>query len=187
MKFSTAHGRSRLGVGSAKCIGSYGRKGVPRPPVILVLLSKNYPPPLPTFRGQDKTFSRLLCVDWTNFYHTAARRLVCSHRLQCFTVLPISLRSDDCTIKIWQTRILSIGELVRVSYCRLFLSLPPFINLPPYPSPETLSVQLPSFRRLSSINEHSADRLLFSTPITTLLKSPPHCWRADKPQRALEF
>ena len=28
MKFGTAHGRSRLGVGGAKCIGSYGRKGV---------------------------------------------------------------------------------------------------------------------------------------------------------------
>ena len=32
MKFSTAHGRSRLGVGSAKRIGSYGRKGVPPAP-----------------------------------------------------------------------------------------------------------------------------------------------------------
>ena len=41
MKFGTAHGRSRPGVGGAKCIGSYGRKGVPWPPVILVLLSKN--------------------------------------------------------------------------------------------------------------------------------------------------
>ena len=27
MKFGTTHGRSRLGVGGAKCIGSYGRKG----------------------------------------------------------------------------------------------------------------------------------------------------------------
>ena len=41
MKFGTAHGRSRLGVGGAKCIGPYGRKGFPRPPVILVLLSQN--------------------------------------------------------------------------------------------------------------------------------------------------
>ena len=32
MKFGTAHGRSRLGVGGAKCIGSYGRKGVPPAP-----------------------------------------------------------------------------------------------------------------------------------------------------------
>ena len=32
VKFGTAHGRSRLGVGSAKCIGSYGRKGVPPAP-----------------------------------------------------------------------------------------------------------------------------------------------------------
>ena len=84
-------------------------KGFPWPPVILVLLSQNYPPPpLLKFRGQDKTFSCLLCVDWTNIYHTAVKRLVCSHRLQCFTVLPISVRSYDCTIKIWQTRILSI-------------------------------------------------------------------------------
>ena len=41
MKFDTAHGRWRPRVGGAKCIDSYGRKGVPRPPVILVLLSKN--------------------------------------------------------------------------------------------------------------------------------------------------
>ena len=32
VKFGTAHGRSRLGVGGAKCIGSYGRKGVPPAP-----------------------------------------------------------------------------------------------------------------------------------------------------------
>ena len=32
MKFGIAHGRSRLGVGGAKCIGSYGRKGVPPAP-----------------------------------------------------------------------------------------------------------------------------------------------------------
>ena len=32
MKFGTAHGRSRLGVGGAKCIGSNGRKGVPPAP-----------------------------------------------------------------------------------------------------------------------------------------------------------
>ena len=32
MKFGTAHGRSRLGVGGAKCIGSYDRKGVPPVP-----------------------------------------------------------------------------------------------------------------------------------------------------------
>ena len=32
MKFGTAHGRSRLGVGGAKCIGSYDRKGVPPAP-----------------------------------------------------------------------------------------------------------------------------------------------------------
>ena len=32
MKFGTAHSRSRLGVGGAKCIGSYGRKGVPPVP-----------------------------------------------------------------------------------------------------------------------------------------------------------
>ena len=32
MKFGTAHGRLRLGVGGAKCIGSYGRKGVPPAP-----------------------------------------------------------------------------------------------------------------------------------------------------------
>ena len=31
-KFSITHGRSRLGVGGAKCIGSYGRKGVPPAP-----------------------------------------------------------------------------------------------------------------------------------------------------------
>ena len=41
MKFGTAQGRSRLGVGGAKCIGSYGRKGFPQPPLILVLLSQN--------------------------------------------------------------------------------------------------------------------------------------------------
>ena len=29
VKFGTAHGRSRPAVGSVKCIGSYGRKGVP--------------------------------------------------------------------------------------------------------------------------------------------------------------
>ena len=50
-------------------LASMAEKGFPRPPVIVVLLSKNYPPLL-TFRGQDKTFSRLLCVDWTNIYHT---------------------------------------------------------------------------------------------------------------------
>ena len=32
MNFGTAHGRSRPGVGGAKCIGSYGRKGVPPAP-----------------------------------------------------------------------------------------------------------------------------------------------------------
>ena len=32
MKFGTAQGRSRLDVGSAKCIDSYGRKGVPPAP-----------------------------------------------------------------------------------------------------------------------------------------------------------
>ena len=32
MKFGTAHGRSRLGVGGAKRIGSYGKKGVPPAP-----------------------------------------------------------------------------------------------------------------------------------------------------------
>ena len=32
VKFGTTHGRSRLGVGGAKCIGSYGRKGVPQAP-----------------------------------------------------------------------------------------------------------------------------------------------------------
>ena len=32
MKFGTAYGRSRVGVGGAKCIGSYGRKGVPPAP-----------------------------------------------------------------------------------------------------------------------------------------------------------
>ena len=34
IKFGTAHGRSRPGVGSTKCIGSYGRKGVPPAPCI---------------------------------------------------------------------------------------------------------------------------------------------------------
>ena len=32
MKFDTVHGRSRLEVGGVKCIGSYGRKGVPPAP-----------------------------------------------------------------------------------------------------------------------------------------------------------
>ena len=32
MKFGTTHGRLRPGVGGAKCIGSYGRKGVPPAP-----------------------------------------------------------------------------------------------------------------------------------------------------------
>ena len=34
MKFGTTHGRSRPAVGGAKCIGFYGRKGVPPAPCI---------------------------------------------------------------------------------------------------------------------------------------------------------
>ena len=34
VKFGTTHGRSRPAVGGAKCIGSYGRKGVPPAPCI---------------------------------------------------------------------------------------------------------------------------------------------------------
>ena len=34
MKFGTAHGKSALEVGGAKCIGAYGRKGVTPAPQI---------------------------------------------------------------------------------------------------------------------------------------------------------
>ena len=40
VKFGTAHGRSRPAVGGAKCIGSYGRKGVPPAPCIFGIAQK---------------------------------------------------------------------------------------------------------------------------------------------------
>ena len=84
MKFGTAHGRSRLGVGGAKCIGSYGRKGVPPAPHIFgTSKQKIPPPPLPTFRGQYTSFTRSLFVARTNSYRTVAKTKFRFHRLQC--------------------------------------------------------------------------------------------------------
>ena len=40
VKFDIAHGKSVPEVGGAKCIGAYGRKGVPPAPKCLVHLSK---------------------------------------------------------------------------------------------------------------------------------------------------
>ena len=45
MKFGTAHGRSRLGVGGAKYIGPYGRKGVPLAPHIFGTSKQKITPP----------------------------------------------------------------------------------------------------------------------------------------------
>ena len=41
VKFGTTHGRSRPAVGGAKCIGSYGRKGVPPAPSIFGTCQQN--------------------------------------------------------------------------------------------------------------------------------------------------
>ena len=50
VKFSTTHGRSRPAVGGAKCIGSYGRKGVPPAPCIFGTCQQKMKTPTEFFR-----------------------------------------------------------------------------------------------------------------------------------------
>ena len=83
-------------------------KGLPRFPEFLGRLIVKLPP-LRCFWDQNTTFTRLLFVIWTNIYEMAAKSLVSSHRLQCFTVIPTSDRRDGCTMKIRQTRLRGIG------------------------------------------------------------------------------
>ena len=82
-------------------------KGFPRPLIFSVLLSKKVKPLL-KFWGHCTTFTPLLFVAGTNIYWTVAKTNFCSHRLQCWSVIPISVRYDCSTIDIRQTRILSI-------------------------------------------------------------------------------
>ena len=82
-------------------------KGLSRAPVFLVIPTKDLSPLL-TFSDQYTTFTRLLFVDWANIYQTAAKIQLSSHRNQCRTVLPSSVRRHYCTIKIRQTRLRGI-------------------------------------------------------------------------------
>ena len=63
---------------------------------ILSILSKNLSPLL-TFWGQNKTLSYLLFVVCTNNYQMAAKSLVSSHRIQCWSLTPIPV----CVSAIW--------------------------------------------------------------------------------------
>ena len=94
---------------------SMGEEGFPGPPIFQENLSKKQLPLL-TFWGSYTTFTRLLFMARSNIYKTAAKRLLCSHRIQCRTVLPISVRSDGRTIQIRQTRLCGIAELLLIFF-----------------------------------------------------------------------
>ena len=109
VKFVTTHGRSSPEVGSTKHSDAYGRKGITRGPRIIGTSDRKIMIPTVFFLFyQSTTFASLLFVDWTNIYQTAAKRKLSSNRLQCRTLLPICVRRDCCTMKIWQTHLLSI-------------------------------------------------------------------------------
>ena len=61
MKFGTAHGRSRPAVGSAKCIGSYGRKGVPPAPCIFGTSQQKMITPTERLRPIYNFYSLTIC------------------------------------------------------------------------------------------------------------------------------
>ena len=61
VKFGTAHGRSRPAVGSAKCIGSYGRKGVPPAPCILCTSQQKIITPTELLRPIYNFYSLTIC------------------------------------------------------------------------------------------------------------------------------
>ena len=61
VKFGTAHGRSRPAVGSVKCIGSYGRKGVPPAPCIFGTSQQKMITPTELLRPIYNFYSLTIC------------------------------------------------------------------------------------------------------------------------------
>ena len=61
VKFGTMHGRSRPAVGSAKCIGSYGRKGVPPAPCIFGTSQQKMITPTALLRPIYNFYSLTIC------------------------------------------------------------------------------------------------------------------------------
>ena len=61
VKFGTAHGRSRPAVGSAKCIGSYDRKGVPPAPCNFVTSQQKMITPTELLRPIYNFYSLTIC------------------------------------------------------------------------------------------------------------------------------
>ena len=61
VKFDTAHGRSRPEVGSTKCIGACGEKGVPRVSRIFGTSSLKKTPPTNIFRTKQNFYTLTVC------------------------------------------------------------------------------------------------------------------------------
>ena len=61
MKFGTAHGTSRPEVGSTKCIGACGRKGVAPAPRISGTSDENIMTPTIILRPKHNLFSLTVC------------------------------------------------------------------------------------------------------------------------------
>ena len=61
VKFGTAHGRLRPEVGSAKCIGVCGKKGVPRVSPIFDTSDQKSTPPTVFLRTKQTFFSLTVC------------------------------------------------------------------------------------------------------------------------------
>ena len=61
VKFSTAHGRLRPAVGGVKCIGSYGRKGVPPAPCIFGTSQQEMVTPTELLRPIYNFYSLTIC------------------------------------------------------------------------------------------------------------------------------
>ena len=77
VKFGTAHGRSRPAVGSVKCIGSYGRKGVPPAPCIFGTSQQKMITPTELLRPIYNFYSLTICSYDQYLLNNS------SHRLQC--------------------------------------------------------------------------------------------------------
>ena len=82
MKFGTAHGKSALEVGGAKCNGAYGRKGVTPPPQTFGTSKQKIITPTDLLRSIHN-FNPLLFIARTNIYRMVVKAKFCSHSIQC--------------------------------------------------------------------------------------------------------
>ena len=109
VKFGIAHDKSVPEVGSAKRIGACARKGVPLAPQVFGTSKQIIITPTGLLRPIHNFCSVTIC-SWVQYLQNNSKPKICSHRLQCQSVIPISIRFYCCMIKIRQTRILSISS-----------------------------------------------------------------------------